>query len=206
MSTPRDVLDEVGVSPRTLFDDPDNLIPYPVARSLAVAVSARCHELRSHRTAVGPAQVRLADMGLAGQVPLSAQTPPGRDSRTYPEHYFSLQNTAATVSVISLSRGYTRLVYAIVEHGMTDTGPPAVGSDGTQFQHPARPLRARMAPNRGHSGRRNAPSNLRPCQKFFHRATTLRQRRVRSRVRKPLARPATAAGGPVRRDSGSRLR
>lgn len=157
----QDVLDEVGVS-ADLFDDPDNRIPYPVLGRL-LSVSARLTNCDHIGLLVGQ-RSRLANMGLAGQVALCADTA-GEGLQNLAD-FFSLHNTAATVSVIT-SGGYTRLVYAIVEHGMTDTAPLQLGSIAVGFNI----LRDLCGPEwlptlvtvAG-----NSPSNIRPCQKFFH--------------------------------------
>ncbi len=107
---------------------------------------------------------RLVDMGLAGQVALCADTV-GEGLQNFAD-YFSLHSTAATISVIS-SGGYTRLVYAIVEHGMTDTGPLQLGAMALSFNILQDLCGPEWLPTVV-TVAGNAPANLRPCQKFFH--------------------------------------
>lgn len=158
---PQDVLDEVGVS-ADLFDDPDNLIPYPVLGRL-LSVSAQVTNCDHIGLLVGQ-RSRLANMGFAGQVAFCADTA-GEGLQNLAD-YFSLHNTAATISVIT-SGGYTRLVYAIVEHGMTDTGPLQLGAMALSFNILQDLCGPEWLPTVV-TVAGNAPSNLRPCQKFFH--------------------------------------
>jgi AraC-like DNA-binding protein len=105
----------------------------------------------------------LAMAGLAGQIALCAETA-GEGLQNFAD-FFSLHNTAATVSVIK-SGGFTRLVYAIVAPGMGDTNQLQLGAMATAFNI----MRDLCGPGfmptvvtiAG-----SAPSNLRPCQKFF---------------------------------------
>lgn len=156
----RDVLNEVGVS-ADLFDDPDNLIPYPALGRL-LSVSARVTNCDHIGLLVGQ-RSRLADMGLAGQAALCADTV--GDGLQNLADFFSLHNSAAAVTVIT-SGGYTRLVYSIVEQGMIDTGPLQLGAMAVAFNI----LQDLCGPEwlpAVVTVAGNAPSNLRPCQKFF---------------------------------------
>lgn len=157
----QDVLDEVGVS-TDLFDDPENLIPYPALGRL-LSVSARVTNCDHIGLLVGQ-RSSLANMGLAGQVARCADTA-GEGLQNFAD-FFSLHNTAATVSVIT-SGGYTRFVYAIVEQGMTETGPLQLGAMAVGFNI----LRDLCGPEwlpTVVTVAGNEPSNIRPCQKFFH--------------------------------------
>jgi AraC-like DNA-binding protein len=102
-------------------------------------------------------------MGLAGQIALCAETA-GEGLRTFAD-YFTLQNTAATVSVIA-DGGFTRLVYAIAAPGMGDTGQLQLGAIALAFNILQDLCGPRWLPAVVTIASR-APSNLRPCQRFF---------------------------------------
>jgi AraC-like DNA-binding protein len=157
---PQDVLAEVGVG-ADLFNDPDNLIPYPVlGRLLSVcALQTNC----DHIGLLVGQRSRLANMGLAGQVALCADTV-GEGLQNFAD-YFSLHSTAATISVVT-SGGFTRFVYAIVEHGMTDTGPLQLGAMAVAFNVLQDLCGPEWLPALV-TVAGNEPSNLRPCHKFF---------------------------------------
>ena len=156
----RDVLDAVGLLENSL-DDPDRMIAYADLGRL-LQVSAQ----QSNCDYIGlllAQRVRLADMGLAGQIAKCGETV-GEGLQNF-IRFFMLQNSAATVSVIT-SSGYSRLVYAIAEPDMTDTGPLQLGAMTIVFNiledlcgHRWLPVVVTVASR--------APSNLRPCQKFF---------------------------------------
>jgi AraC-like DNA-binding protein len=102
-------------------------------------------------------------MGLAGQIALCADTA-GEGLQKFVD-FFVLQNTAATISLIS-DGGLTRLLYAIAEPGVSDTGQLQLGAMALGFNilqdlcGPAwLPTVVTIASS--------APCNLRPCQKFF---------------------------------------
>jgi AraC-like DNA-binding protein len=157
---PRDVLEAVGVR-ADVFDDPDNLVPYPViGRVLAVGAQ---HTNCDHIGLLLGQRSRLATLGLAGQVALCADT--AGEGLQKLANFFTLHNTAATVSVVS-GGGFTRLVYAISEPGMGDTGQLQLGAMALGFnilQDLCGPLWLPTVVTVASS----APSNLRPCQKFF---------------------------------------
>jgi AraC-like DNA-binding protein len=155
-----DVIHEAGVQP-DIFDDPDNLIPYPDVGRL-LSVSAR-HTNCDHIGLLIGQRSRLATMGLAGQMALCADTV-GEGLQNF-ANFFTLHNTAATVSVIT-SGGFTRLVYAIAGPGMGNTGQLQLGAMALAFNilqdlcGPGwQPAVVTVASS--------TPSNLRPCQKFF---------------------------------------
>lgn len=156
----RDVIHEARV--RTdIFDHPDNLIPYPDAGRL-LAASVR-HTNCDHIGLLIGQRSRLSSMGLAGQIAICADSV-GEGLQNFAD-FFSLQNTAATISLIT-SGGFTRFVYAIAEPGMGDTGQLQLGAMALGFNI----LQDLCGPGwlpavvtiAG-----SAPSNLRPCQKFF---------------------------------------
>ena len=106
-------------------------------------------------------------------------------------------------SVIT-SGGYTRLVYAIAEHGMTDTGHLQLGAMALEFQHPAGPVRAANGCPTVVTVRRQRAIEPTAMPEVLPRATTLRQRRIRARVRKPLAQTVPCPPWTRRRDAGSK--
>lgn len=155
-----DVLEAVGL-PADVFADPDTMIAYTDLGRLLL-VSAQ----QSNCDYIGlllAQRVRLADMGLAGQIASCGETV-GQGLQNLIKH-FTLQNNAATISVVTAS-SYSRLVYSIIEPDMPDTGQLQLGAMTIVCNilqdlcgHEWLPVVVTVA------GR--APSNLRPCQKFF---------------------------------------
>ncbi|MBK6452628.1 MAG: AraC family transcriptional regulator [Proteobacteria bacterium] len=156
----RDVMREARVQ-ADIFDDPDNLIPYPDVGRL-LSVSARHTSCDYIGLLVGQ-RSRSASLGLAGQVALCADTV-GQGLRNL-SNYFTLQNTAATVSVIT-SGGFTRFVYAIAEPQMGDTRHIQLGAIALAFNILQELCGSKWLPI-VITVASKAPSNLRPCQKFF---------------------------------------
>jgi AraC-like DNA-binding protein len=102
-------------------------------------------------------------MGLAGRIASCGETV-GEGLQNF-SRFFTLQNSAATVSLIR-SSGYSRLVYAIAEPDMPDTGQLQLGAMTIAFNilqelcgHGWRPAVVTVASR--------APTNLRPCQQYF---------------------------------------
>jgi len=156
----RDVLDAVGL-PAGCLDDPDTRIPYPVLGQLlqVSAQQANCDYLGL----LLAQHVRLADMGLAGQIASCGETV-GEGLQNF-TRFFTLQNSAATVSVIT-SGGFSRLVYAIAQPSMSDTGQMQLGSMAIAFNI-LQDLCGRQWLPVVVTVASRAPFNLRPCQKFF---------------------------------------
>ncbi len=156
----RDVLDAVGL-PEDSLNDPDRTIAYAdLGRLLQVSgQQSNC----DHIGLLIAQRVRLTDMGLPGQIARCGETV-GEGLQNFIK-FFRLQNSAATVSVIT-SSGYSRLVYAIAEPNMTDTAPLQLGAMTVVFNiledlcgHGWLPVVVTVASR--------APANLRPCQNFF---------------------------------------
>ena len=156
----REVLQEAGVRP-DIFDDPENLIPYPdIGRLLSVSAG------RTNCDYIGlliGQRSRSANMGLAGQIAFCGDTV-GQGLRNFTD-FVALQNTAAAVSVIT-SGGLTRLVYAIAEPRMDDTGHVQLGAISLAFNILQELCGSGWLPTVV-TVASSAPSNLRPCQKFF---------------------------------------
>jgi AraC-like DNA-binding protein len=155
-----DVLEETGIR-ADIFDDPDNLISYPEAARL-LAVSARRTRCDHFGLLIGQRN-RLANMGLAGQLARCMDTA-GAGLQAFAD-YFTLQNTAATVSLVSQG-GFSRFVYAIVEPGMSDTEQLQLGAMALSFNilqdlcgPQCRPTVVTFATG--------APTNLRVFHQFF---------------------------------------
>jgi len=156
----RNVLEAVGL-PAGVLDDPDTTVPYPDLGHL-LQVSAQ----QSNCDCIGlllARQVRLGDMGLAGRIASCGETV-GEGLHNF-SRFFTLQNNAATISLIR-SSGYSRLVYAIAEPDMTDTGQLQLGAMTIAFNilqelcgHGWLPAVVTVASR--------APTNLRPCQQLF---------------------------------------
>ena len=196
---PLTVLDAAGVR-ADVFDDPENLVPYPVLGRL-LSLSAQYTNCDHIGLLLGQ-RSGLATMGLTGEIAFCADTA-GEGLRKF-AGFFTLQNTAATVSLIS-GAGFSRLVYAIAEPGMSDTGQLQLGAMALGFNILQELCGLRWRPTVV-TFASLAPSNLRPCQKFFRCTAALRQCRVIDRIRKPLAGPATATGRPSPKRGGSRPR
>jgi AraC-like DNA-binding protein len=156
----RNVLEAVGL-PAGVLDDPDTIVSYPDLGHL-LQVSAQ----QSNCDCIGlllARQVRLAEMGLPGRIARCGETV-GEGLHNF-SRFFTLQNNAATISLIR-SGGYSRLVYAIAEPDMTETGQLQLGAVTIAFNilqelcgHGWRPAVVTVASR--------TPTNLRPCQQFF---------------------------------------
>jgi AraC-like DNA-binding protein len=157
----QDVLEVAGVH-ADLFGSPENLIPYSdVGRLLAASAEL------THCDYIGlllGQRIRLATMGLAGQIAMCAETA-GEGLRRFAE-FFTLHNTAATLSIVATS-GFVKLAYAVTDSGTAETSQLQLGAMASGFNI----LQDLCGPDwlpalvtiAG-----SAPSNLRPCQKFFH--------------------------------------
>jgi len=156
----RDVLEATGMR-ADVFDDPDNVVPYTVIGRL-LSVSARYTSCDHIGLLLGQ-RGRLATMGLAGQIALCADTA-GEGLQKFVD-FFVLQNTAATISLIS-DGGLTRLLYAIAEPGVSDTGQLQLGAMALGFNILQDLCGPAWLPT-GVTIASSAPCNLRPCQKFF---------------------------------------
>jgi AraC-like DNA-binding protein len=110
-----DVLRAVGLPP-DVFDDPDNVVPYPAAAGL-LQVSAEMTGCDHLGLMVGQ-RSGLASLGLAGQAALCAESV--GDGLANLAESFSSHNTAAIVSLIT-DGDFSRLVYSITATGMGDT-------------------------------------------------------------------------------------
>lgn len=155
-----DVLDAAGIQ-ADVFDDPDNLVPYAAIGRL-LSVSARYTGCDHIGLLLGQ-RSRLATMGLAGQIALCADTA-GEGLRRFAD-FFTLHNNAAIVTVVS-GGGFTRLVYAIAEPGMGETSQLQLGAMALGFNILQDLCGPRWLPTVV-TVAGSAPSNLRPCQKFF---------------------------------------
>lgn len=145
-----------------IFDDRENLIPYPALGRLLFECEKRTR--CDHIVLVISQYTRLADLGLTGQVAMCARSA-GEGLRRFVD-FFNLQSSATTVSVIEAGR-LTRLVYAISGDGMTHTrqlqlGSMVVGHNILQDLCGStwRPALITVASR--------PPANPLPVQKFFH--------------------------------------
>jgi AraC-like DNA-binding protein len=155
-----EVLEAAGVR-KNIFDDRENLIPYPAFGRLLLECERRTN--CEHIVLLLAQDTRLADMGLAGQVALCAESA-GEGLQRFVDH-FNLHSSATSVSLIT-SDQFARLVYAIAAHGMTSTrqlqlGAMVVGYNILQelFGRAWRPTVITVASR--------ALANPRPAQKFF---------------------------------------
>jgi AraC-like DNA-binding protein len=155
-----ELLEAAGVR-KDIFDDPENLIPYPALGRLLSECEQRSH--CEHIALLISQHTRLANFGLAGRIALCAESA-GEGLQRFVDH-FTLHSSATTVSVIA-SGQFARLVYAIAAHGMTSTrqfqlGAMVVSYNILQdlFGRAWRPTVITLASR--------PPTNLRPAQKFF---------------------------------------
>ena len=146
---------------KDIFDDRENLIPYPAFGRLLLECEKRSN--RDDIVLLISQHTRLADFGLAGQAALCAESAGEGLQRLI--HYFNLHSSATTVSLITAGN-FTRFVYAIAERGMTSTrhfqlGAMVIGYNILQdlFGSKWLPTVITVASR--------APANPRPAQKFF---------------------------------------
>jgi AraC-like DNA-binding protein len=107
---------EAAGAPRDVFDDRENRIPYPVLGQLLLECERRSS--CDHVALLIGQHTGLADMGLAGQLALCAETA-GAGLQNMIDH-FNLSSSASTVSLLSAGN-FSRFVYAISGHGVTST-------------------------------------------------------------------------------------
>jgi len=156
----REVLAAAGVQ-ADIFDSPNNLVPYPLIGKL-LSVSAQLTNCDYIGLLLGQSG-RLAIMGLAGQIALCADTA-GEGLQKFAD-FFSLHNTAATVGMTT-SGGFTHFVYAVAEPGMGDTSHIQLGAMALGFNILQELCGPEWLPAMV-TVACSAPTNLRPCQKFF---------------------------------------
>ena len=199
------LLEAAGVR-KDIFDDPENLIPYPALGRLLSECEQRSH--CEHIALLISQHTRLADFGLTGRIALCAESA-GEGLQRFVDH-FNLHSSATTVSVIG-SGQFTRFVYAIAAHGMTSTRQLQLGAMVVAYNvlqdllGPAwRPTVITLASR--------PPTNLRPAQKFFRAplrfdsdesAVVFEQRWLEQRLPPvdPLVRQQVEAEVQVRRDA-----
>jgi len=155
-----EVLEAAGVR-ADIFDDRDNLIPYTAYGRLLSECERRSN--CEHIVLLVARHTRLADLGLAGQVALCAEST-GEGLQRLVDH-FSLHSSASTVSLVT-SGNFARLVYAIDALGMTSTrqlqlGAMVVAKNLLQdlFGSEWMPTMVTVASR--------APTDPRPVRKFF---------------------------------------
>jgi AraC-like DNA-binding protein len=156
----QEVLEAVGL-PANVLTDPDTMIAY---RDLGNLLHASAQQSNCDYIGLLLAQrVRLTDMGLPGRIATCGETV--GEGLHYFSRFFTLQNSAATISVIR-SGGFSRVVYAIAEPDMADTVQLQLGAVTIAFNilqdlcgHGWLPAVVTVASR--------APCNLRPCQRYF---------------------------------------
>ena len=156
----RDVLDDAGIR-ADIFEDPDNLISYVEAGRLLAASAKRTN--CDHLGLLIGQRGSLANMGLAGQLARCMDTA-GAALQLFADR-FTLQNTAATVSLVSQG-GFSRFVYAIVEPGMRETEQLQIGAMALAFNMLQELCGPQCLPNVV-SFAAGAPTNLRAFHQFF---------------------------------------
>ena len=147
--------------PGDLFSDRENLVTYQRLERLLLA----CEQLSGcdYFGMLLGQRSRLADMGLAGQVAL-CQATGGAGLLSFIDH-FNLHDSAATVALIE-SDGIAQFVYAVSEHGLSDTRHFQLAGVTIAFNilqdllGPGwRPIEVKFASR--------TPSSSRPFQKYF---------------------------------------
>jgi AraC-like DNA-binding protein len=155
-----ELLESAGLR-KDIFDDRENLIPYPALGRLLSECEKRSN--CEHIILLISQHTRLADMGLAGQIALCAENA-GEGLQRFADH-FNLHSSATTVSLITLGR-FTRFVYAIAEHGMTSTRQLQLGAMVVGYNILRDLFVSAWLPTVITVASR-PPANLRPVQKFF---------------------------------------
>jgi AraC-like DNA-binding protein len=155
-----ELLESAGLR-KDIFDDRENLIPYPALGRLLSECEKRSN--CEHIILLISQHTRLADMGLAGQIALCAENA-GEGLQRFADH-FNLHSSATTVSLITLGR-FTRFVYAIAEHGMTSTRQLQLGAVVVGYNILRDLFVSAWLPTVITVASR-PPANLRPVQKFF---------------------------------------
>jgi AraC-like DNA-binding protein len=156
-----ELLEAAGVR-KDIFDDRENLIPYPAFGRLLSECEKRSD--CEHIILLISQHTRLADMGLAGQIALCAENA-GEGLQRLVDH-FNLHSSATTVSLITLGK-FTRFVYAIAEHGMTSTRQLQLGAMVVGYNVLRDLFGSAWLPTVITVASR-PPANLRPVQKFFN--------------------------------------
>jgi len=155
-----EVLEAAGVR-EDVFDDRDNLIPYAAYGRLLSECERRSN--CEHIVLLVTRHTQLADLGLAGQVALCAETT-GEGLQRFVEH-FSMHSSASTVSLIT-SGNFARLVYAIDALGMTSTRQLQLGAM-IVAHNVLRDLFGRKWMPTMVTVASRAPTDPRPVRKFF---------------------------------------
>jgi AraC-like DNA-binding protein len=155
-----ELLEAAGV--RTdIFDDRENLIPYPAFGRLLSECERRSN--CEHITLLISQHTRLTDFGLAGRIALCAEYA-GEGLQRFADH-FNLHSSATTASVIT-SGQFTRFVYAIAEQGMTSTRQLQLGAMVITYNVLRDLFGSAWLPTVITIASR-PPANPRPVQKFF---------------------------------------
>lgn len=156
-----ELLEAAGVR-KDIFDDRENVIPYPAFGRLLFECEKRSN--CDHILLLISQHTRLADFGLAGQVALCAENA-GDGLQRLVDH-FNLHSSATTVSLIT-SGNFTRFVYAIAEQGMSSTGQFQLGAMVISYNVLQDLFGSAWLPTVITVASR-PPANPRPAQKFFH--------------------------------------
>jgi AraC-like DNA-binding protein len=155
-----ELLEAAGV--RTdIFDDRENLIPYPAFGRLLSECERRSN--CEHIILLISQHTRLTDFGLAGQIALCAEYA-GEGLQRFADH-FNLHSSATTASLITSGK-FTRFVYAIAEHGMTSTRQLQLGAMVISYNVLRDLFGSAWLPTVITIASR-PPANPRPFQKFF---------------------------------------
>jgi AraC-like DNA-binding protein len=154
------VLAETGMPPET-FGRPDNTITYHALEQLLLVCER--HSNRDDFGLLIGQRSRLVETGLAGAAARCGKDV-GQGLQRLVEQ-FNLHDGAATMAVVTAGQ-YTRFVYAIAEHGLTDTRQIQLGAITIAFNvlrdlcgNGWRPAAVTLACR--------SPANPRACQKFF---------------------------------------
>lgn len=146
---------------KDIFDDRDNLIPYPALGRLLAECERRSN--CDHIALLITQHTRLADLGLAGQIALCAETA-GEGLQRLVDN-FNLNSSATTASLVH-SGTYARFVYAISAHGMVYTRPFQLGAMAIAYNTLQDLLGRTWRPTVITVASR-APANPRPAQTHF---------------------------------------
>lgn len=156
-----ELLEAAGVR-KDIFEDRENLIPYPAFGRLLLECEQRSN--CEHIALLISQYTRLADLGLAGQIALCSEHA-GEGLQRLVDH-FNLHSSATTVSLIT-SGDFSRFVYAIAEHGMTSTRQLQLGAMVIAYNLLRDLFGTTWLPTLITVASRPL-ANPRPVQKFFH--------------------------------------
>jgi AraC-like DNA-binding protein len=155
-----ELLEAAGIR-EGIFDDRENLIPYPALGRLLLECEKRSN--CGHIALLVTQHTRLTDFGLAGRIALCAENA-GEGLRRFADN-FNLHSSATTANLITLGK-FTRFVYAIAGRGVDSTKQLQLGAMVIAYNVLRDLFGSTWIPTVITIASR-PPVNPRPVQKFF---------------------------------------